>query len=379
MDLEEQRKKIDAIDDQLIALLEQRMRTAEEIARIKQAEGLAVTDPLRERRLLDRIMEKSSADMAGYNRILWNSILEMSKDHQRKTQQEEAPVVKEIRKALTETPPLFPESATVACQGTEGAYSQEACDKFFKMPHILYTKNFRGVFAAIQAGLCKYGVLPLENSTAGSVNQIYDLMMEYDFHIVKSVRLKISHSLLALPGVRKEEIREIYSHPQALAQCEKYLKEFPNAVLIPAVNTAVAARQVAESGRRDVAAIGSEKNGSLYGLETLERNIQDQDNNYTRFILITRDLEIYPGANKTSLMMILEHRPGSLYNVLARFNALGINLEKLESRPLPSREFEFMFYFDIRESVYSDGFMRMMNQLTEMALEFRYLGSYTEE
>ena len=376
--IREYREEIDRIDAELVDLLDKRMRAAEGIAEIKREEKLPVTDPIREREKLDRIMDSSAPDMAGYNRMLWNSIMELSKDHQRRLNHEETPLIKSIRNAIEETGKVFPETAAVACQGVFGAYSQQACEKFFKMPRIMFTRNFEGVFAAINSGLCRYGVLPLENSTAGSVNKVYDLMMEYDFHIVRSTRVKIDHSLLAVPGTVKEDIREILSHEQALAQCEKYLRSFPNAVIRPCENTAAAAKYVAESGRRDIAAIGSAENGKIYGLECLEQSIQDTQNNYTRFICISKDLEIYPGAVKTSLMMILDHKPGSLYNVLARFNAAGINLEKLESRPLPNRDFEFMFYFDISEAVYSEAFITMMEQLEEVSREFKYLGSYSE-
>ena len=378
MSLEGYRKIIDELDCDILSKLEERMRVAEKIARVKKEEGLPIENLLREKELLESLMEKSSPDLAGYNSIIFRNILEVSKDHQRKTIEQESKTAKDIKIALENTPKLFPENPTVACQGTQGAYSQEACEKLFKRPTIVFTKNFQGVFAAIESGLCRYGVLPLENSSAGSVNQVYDLMMEHNFHIVRSTRLKINHSLLTLPGAKKEDIKEIISHPQALSQCEKYLKDFDGVKITEFENTAEAAKYVSESGRKDIAAIGSELNGKLYGLENLETGIQDRSDNYTRFICISKELEIYPGAGKTSIMMTLPHKPGALYNVLARFNAMGINLEKLESRPLPNRDFEFMFYFDIQESIYSDEFMRMVNQLEEMSMEFEYLGSYSE-
>ena len=302
----------------------------------------------------------------------------MSKDHQRKVLQIESPVVQAIKTALEETPKVFPAKATVACQGVEGAYSQQACEKLFKMPKIMFMKNFNGVFAAINQGLCQYGILPLENSTAGSVNQIYDLMMKYNFYIVKSVKLTIDHSLLAKKGVKKEDVREIFSHEQAIMQCEEYLKNFPQAKITVCENTAEAAKMVAESDRNDVAALASFACGQLYGLNCIEEDVQDNGNNYTRFICISKKMEIYPGADNTSLMLIVSHKPGSLYNVLARFNALGINIFKLESRPIPERDFDFMFYFDVEAEVYSEEFVRLMSQLDELSQECKYLGSYTE-
>ena len=173
--LEEYREKIDEIDRTLIEKVDERMRVAEGIAEYKQANDLEIVDPLRERALMEKITEDSANDMAYYNRMLFSLLMEMSADHQRQVTHTESRVVKEIRQALKDTSPIFPEMAVVACQGVQGAYSQDACERFFKMPKIIYTKNFKGVFAAIDEGLCRYGVLPVENSTAGSVNRVYDL------------------------------------------------------------------------------------------------------------------------------------------------------------------------------------------------------------
>ncbi len=377
--LQECRVKIDEIDKVLIQKVDERMRVVEEIAKYKQENGMRIVDPLRERALMEQITDDSAEDMAYYNRMLFSLLMEMSADHQRQVTHSESQIVKAIRVALRDTPQTFPEAAIVACQGVQGAYSQEACDKFFKMPKIIYTKNFKGVFAAIDQGLCRYGVLPIENSTAGSVNQVYDLMKEYDFHIVKSLRIKVEHCLLVNHGVHKSDIKEIVSHEQALSQCDEYLRrEFPDAKITVYENTAAAAKYVSESGRRDVAALGSEVNGSYYSLDCLERSVQDNDNNYTRFICLTKKLEIYPGANKTSFMCVTDHTPGSLYKVLSAINACGINLTKLESRPIPGSDFDFSFYFDFEESVYAEQFMRLMNHLEGVCKEFRYFGSYIE-
>ncbi|MFQ9894545.1 MAG: chorismate mutase, partial [Emergencia sp.] len=185
MNMDDYRSRIDAIDKEIVEKLEERMRTVEDIAHYKKENNLPVLDALREREKIDQITDLASEDMASYTRILYNTIMEMSKDHQRKTTQTESSVVKSIKRALADTPQVFPARATVACQGVAGAYSQEACEKLFNMPKIMYVKNFNGVFAAIDQGLCQYGILPVENSTAGSVNQIYDLMMKYNFYIVK--------------------------------------------------------------------------------------------------------------------------------------------------------------------------------------------------
>ena len=242
----------------------------------------------------------------------------------------------------------------------------------------MFFASFEAVFAAIEKGLCRYGVLPIENSTAGSVNAVYDLMMRHHFHIVRSVRVKIDHNLLARPGAKLSGIREIYSHEQALSQCAQFLSSLPGVKVIPCENTALAAKLVAESGRDDAAALSTRACERLYGLECLVPSVQDTANNYTRFICIARDLEIYPGADRTSLMMTLRHEPGSLYKVLSRFYALGINLNKLESRPLPERSFEFMFYFDLENPVYDPAFLQLVSELGDISEEYTYLGSYSE-
>ena len=377
-ELDNYRVEIDEIDKELVELIDKRMRVAEKVGSYKKENNLPVLDLARERIKLDKITDMASEDMASYTRLLYNLIMDMSKDHQRKCNGVKAALISDIVRALDNTGKVLPKRPVVACQGVTGAYSQQACDKIFDMPKVLYMKNFNGVFKAINEGLCTYGVLPLENSTAGSVNQVYDLMMKYNFHIIKSVKLKIDHCLLALKGTKKEDIKEVFSHEQAIMQCDEYLKEMPGVKVTVCENTAVAAEKVAESGRKDVAAIASSSCGEIYGLEFVDEDIQDNGNNYTRFICIGKELEIYPGAYKTSLMMTLPHRPGSLYNVLSRFYTLGINITKLESRPISGKDFEFMFYFDIDVPVYSEEFIRLISELESLSKDLRYLGSYSE-
>ena len=242
----------------------------------------------------------------------------------------------------------------------------------------MYFKNFEGVFSAIDQGLCQYGILPLENSSAGSVNKVYDLMSKHNFSIVRTFRLKIDHNLLANPGAALENIKEVYSHEQAISQCGEFLHQHPGIKVIPVENTALAADMVAKSGRTNIAALSSRSCAELYGLQCLAASIQDKGNNRTRFICISKNLEIYPGSDKTSIMMVLPHRPGSLYKVMARLFVLGINVTKLESRPIPDRDFEFMFYFDLDTSIYSEEFIQLMCELDDLCEEFKYLGSYSE-
>jgi chorismate mutase/prephenate dehydratase len=283
-----------------------------------------------------------------------------------------------ICRAMVSTPPVFPAKAVVACQGVEGAYSQIACEGLFHLPSIMYFDSFEHVFRAVEAGMCRYGVLPIENSTAGSVNAIYDLMIRHNFSIVRSVRLRVSHCLLARPGADIGGVKEIFSHQQAIDQCAEFLASLGNVKVTAVENTAAAAKLVSESGRTDVAALASRSCAAHYGLEVLRADAQDSDSNYTRFICISKEPEIYPGADRISLMMILPHRPGSLYSVVSKFNSLGLNLLKLESRPLPGRDFEFMFYFDIGAPVTAPQTESLFRDLEAAGQELRYLGAYSE-
>lgn len=378
MDLSDYRKQIDEIDDELVKLFSRRMETAANIAQCKRDMGKAVMDAKREREKLLDLVGKCPDKFKDYTASLYSLIFELSRSYQNRILGTGSQLTEQIQSAIENTPQLFPANATVACQGVEGAYSQLACEKLFRLPGIFYFSNFDAVFSAIEKGLCQYGVIPLENSTAGSVNKVYDLMMRHNFRIVRSVRLKVDHNLLVKPGTKLSDIKEIYSHEQAINQCAGYLQKFSGVKIIPCENTAVAAKYVAQSETGDVAALSSRSCMKLYGLECLESSVQDMGNNFTRFICISKNLEIYPGADRTSLMMVLPHTPGSLYKVLSRFYALGLNLNKLESRPMPERNFEFMFYFDLDTSVYSPQFIQLMGEMETISEEFSYLGSYSE-
>ena len=378
MELSDYRTRLDQIDEELLRLFSERMNIAAEIASWKQENSLPVLDARREKEKLRRIEEMSDPELSDYSFTLFSMLMELSRSRQNRILHRESPETKAIETALRETPQLFPEKAIVACQGVEGAYSGIACEKLFARPSIFYFSSFDAVFTAVEKGLCRYGVIPVENSTAGTVNAVYDLMVKHDFRIVRSVRIKVDHNLLVRPGTREEDIREIYSHSQAISQCAGFLQRFPNAKIIPCENTAVAAKMVAESGEPGVAALSSRSCAKLYGLEILMSSVQDSDNNYTRFICISKNLEIYPGADHTSLMMVIRDEPGTLHHVLARFYVLGINMHKLESRPIPGRNWEYRFYFDLDTSVYSPKFIQLMGELGDICEEYEYLGSYSE-
>ena len=377
MELSDYRVQMDEIDRQLVDLFAKRMQTAAEIAAWKKAHDVPVLDAARERKKLAAVSAMAPEALREQVVTLYDLLFELSRCYQSAFLGTKSPLPNRIRCAMEETPELFPQQADVACQGVEGAYAQQACDKLFRTPNIFYCSTFEAVFSAIESGLCRYGVIPLENSTAGSVNAVYDLMQQHNFSIVRSARLKVDHCLLARKGAKLSDIREIRTHEQAVGQCSEFLHKL-GVKVVRCENTAIAAKEVAESGRTDIAALASRSCAALYGLDVLQESVQDQGNNYTRFICISRDLEIYPGADRTSLMMVLRHRPGSLAQVLSRFYARGINLNKLESRPIPQRDFEFMFYFDLDVPVYSPQFMQLMGELDDLSESCFYLGSYSE-
>jgi len=378
MDLKDLRDKIDAIDDELVQLFVKRMEISAKVADYKKANGLPIYVPAREREILQDVAEKAGPEMANYTRVLYSMLFELSRSYQKKRNTQATPLYQNITHSIESTDKLFPQAPMVACQGVEGAYSQIACEKMFKAPFIMYFKNFEGVFNAIDQGLCQYGILPIENSTAGSVKKVYDLMISHNFSIVRTFRMKIDHNLIAKHGAKLSDIKEIYSHEQAINQCSAFLSTLNGVKIIPVENTAVAAKMVADSGRTDVAAISSRYCEELYDLDCIADSVQDKGNNRTRFICISKNLEIYPGSDKTSIMMVLSHKPGALYKVLARMYVLGINVIKLESRPIADRDFEFMFYFDLETSIYSEEFVQLMCELDDICEEFKYLGSYTE-
>ena len=378
MDLSEIRQQIDGIDQELVRLFCQRMSLSAQVADYKKANNLPIFVPARERAILQKVAEMAGPEMENYTRVLYSMLFELSRSYQSKRNGEMSELYKSISKAIDETPKLFPQAPIVACQGVEGAYSQIACEKIFKSPFILYFKNFDGVFQAIEQGMCQYGILPIENSTAGSVTKVYDLMIRHNFSIVRTFRLKVDHNLLANPGASLADIKTIYSHEQAINQCSDFLRGLSGVNVVAVENTAIASEMVAKSGQKNVAALSSRSCAELYGLSCLASSVQDKGNNRTRFICISKNLEIYPGSDKTSIMMVLPHKPGALYKVLARLYTLGINVTKLESRPILDREFEFMFYFDLDTSIYSEEYVQLMCELDELCEEFKYLGSYTE-
>jgi chorismate mutase/prephenate dehydratase len=368
-------KRIEEIDEKIRQLFAERLEASK-----TANETLTKSEIVQKSRRYERSylsgLESSNSLVDNYERVLFSTMFNLSHSYRNTEYGARTELADQIRSALENTPKELPKAPMVACQGIEGAYSQIATDKIFRHANIMYFRTFDGVFQAVESGLCEYGILPIENSSYGSVTQVYDLMVGHNFHIVKDYKLRISHELLANHGAKLEDIREVYSHNQAIGQCSRFLKEHPDIKVNIVENTAVAAKSVADSGRTDVAAISSSDCQLLYGLDSLSDEIQNTDNNYTRFICITKELMIYPGASKTSIMLALGHTPGALADTLAKFSSLGLNLTKIESRPISGKDFEFMFYLDFEASVYSEEVITLLCELDAEPTEFAYLGTY---
>ena len=377
-DLKETRLRINEIDDKLYALFNERIALSHDVADYKRAMGTPIYDAHRERENIAAAMGKVDPRLSNYAATIQSVLMQASRDEQYHYLGLSSETSINMKNAMAASPAYFPQKAVVACQGVEGAYQQIACDRMFKHAQVKYFKSFEEVFVAVEEGQCDYGVRPIENSTAGSVNHVFDLMMSHRFSIVRTCRLKIDHNLLVKPGVKREDVKIVYSHQQAISQCADYSAHIPGCQVQVCENTAIASQIVAQSDRRDIAALASRSCAELYGLEIADSAVQDLANNYTRFACIARNLTIFPGADRASLMAITPHEPGSLYKVLGLFYSLDVNLVKLESRPIPGRDFEWMFYFDIECPAAAPEMQTLLDSLGDVCEDYRYLGSYAE-
>lgn len=378
MDLNALRNRINEIDDQMIALFVERMKIAADVAGAKAEKNLPVLDQRREQAVLERVLDKAGEEFELYANKLYQTMFDISKSYQSGILTKDTALSLQIKEAISQPKMEFPRKAIVACQGVEGSYAAKACSRLFMLPSTMYFHNFESVFNAVESGLCQYGVLPIENSSAGSVTEVYDLMVKHKFYIVKSLKLHIAHSLMAKQGVKLEDVKEVISHQQALSQCSEFLDALPNVKVTVFENTAAAAKYVAESDRTDIAALCSPDCAKLYGLQVLKEDVQNNGNNYTRFICIAKNMEIYAGSNKISLLLALDHRPGSLHEMIGKLSCRGLNLCKLESRPIPGKDFEFRFYFDMDASVFSSEVLLVLKEMEQAAEKFSFLGCYSE-
>lgn len=377
MHLDEAREKIDTIDAQLAKLFEERMRAVLEVARYKKKNGLLVFDSAREQTVLERVRQSVSPDLSDYAVSFWQSLIELSKSLERQTMEQETPGLQMIREiTATAKPPIS--SPRVTVQGIPGAYSHQAAMRMYPDGNISFAERWADVFHTLQDGTCDYGVLPVENSNAGSVSEVYDLMKQYKFYIVKAHPLPVKHYLLGIRGATLRDIRKVYTIPIAFMQCANFFEQHHRITHVPYANTAMAAQYIARLGDKSCAALCSRECASLYGLDILAENIQQTSANCTRFISIARQLEIPQNANKISVLFTLPHITGSLHRTLARFANCGLNLTKIESRPNPDKNFEYVFYLDFTGNLSIPSTAALLGTLKEELADFHLLGNYYE-
>ncbi len=372
MSLEEIRKEIDELDALLVPLLKKRMECSLSVAEIKRQKKLPVYHPQREKEILDRVSEKGE-ELGKYISAVYRELMAVSREAQSRALTKDDILSRRIMNAET----VLKSNATVACQGIEGAFSNIAAENLHNNSKIRFYKTFEEVFKAVENDEATYGVVPVENSNAGSVMEVYDLIMKYRFYIVSAAELAVNENLLGIKGTCLSDIKTVYSHPQALAQSDDFIKE--NKITpISYTNTAMAAKLVAEKGDKTVGAVGSALAAKLYGLCVVAPNIQTVKNNKTRFITISKELIIPDASNKISVVCSLPHTVGALGRVLDRFSINGLNLTKIESRAAGTGEFEYLFYLDFSGNLKDYNTVEFISSLSEELPEFTFLGNYNE-
>lgn len=375
MDLLDLRKRIDEIDNKITPLLIERMGISKEVAEYKVKNGMPVLNEKREKEILDNVRAKCG-EQGDAIATVFAATMDASRELQHRIIGGGGELRRSVNSALTKEK-ISKSASVVACAGVNAGNTDKAAKILFPESEIKYYTQFEDVFEAVNKGEAPFGVIPIENSTAGSVHEAYDLMMRYKFYVVGAYSLDINHCLCANPKAKYEDIEEVYSHPQALAQCSKFIKDF-GFTGVNYSNTAAAAKYIAESGRTDVAAICPKDAAKQYGLKVLKTDIQNVSNNKTRFIVISKKLIIEDKADKISLIFSVAHKTGSLYRVLGRFSMAGLNLTKLESRPIGNGDFDYYFYTDFLGNLKDEKTMDLLCALSSELPDFKFLGNYHE-
>ena len=374
-ELQEIRKDIDVIDKKIVELYKERMKLTSEVASYKIATGKQVLDRERELSKLKVLETMADTDFTRHGvRELFEQIMSTS----RKKQYQLLTACGKIDDlGFDEIPALETTGIRVVYQGVEGAYTHQALASYFgEETDCFNVDTLRDAMEAIKSGKADYAVLPFENSSAGIVSENYDLLKEYGYYIVGEQKIKINHCVLGLPGVNFGDIKRIYSHPQALAQCSKYLEAHREWEIIPEKNTAMAAKKVEEDGDPTQAAIASSMTAGLYGLDMLAEGVQNNSMNETRFIIVSGKNEYVSGAGKISICVQLKHESGALYHALGHFIYNGLNMTSIESRPIQGRNWEYQFFIDFDGNLKDAAVQNALRGLKEETLDLKIFGNY---
>ena len=375
MDLSQLRVEIDKIDSQIVELYEERMKISSEIADYKIANGKKVFDKEREKEKIKAVKNLTHSE---FNSIgveeLFSQIMSMSRKLQyQKLAQEGA----SLRLPFIPVESLDKENARVCYQGAEGAYSEEATVRYFgEGVHAFHVDTFRDAFGALEEGSADYAVLPIENSTAGIVTEVYDLLTEYESYIVGEQIIDIRHCLLGVKGATLSDIRTVYSHPQSLMQSGRFLTENSQISQVSMKNNAFAARKVAADNDKSQAAIAGKRAAKVYGLEIIKEGVNQADSNSTRFIIVTSRKIFLEGAKKISLCLEISHEPGALYHLMSHFIYNNLNMTGIESRPIEDRNWEYRFFIDFEGNLEDSSVKNALRGLREEAKMMKILGNY---
>ncbi len=373
--LEELREQLDKIDSQMVYLYEERMKVCGEVGAYKVQSGKRVLDKQREKNKLADVASRVEGEFNKKGiQELYQQLMSMSRKLQYRQLVEAGALGRLPFIGLTS---LEKETARIVFQGTEGAYSQAAMKQYFGiLCNSFHVRTFREAMEAIEEGAADYAVLPIENSSSGSVNEIYDLLVEYENYIVGETILPITHTLAGLPGTKLEEIRTVYSKAEALMQTTRYLDEHADWQRISVANTAAAAKKILEDADSTQVAVCSAYAAEVYGLEVLADDINDEKSNSTRFIVVTNQKVYLKDASKISICFEVPHEIGSLYQMLSHFIYNDLNMTRIESRPIEGKTWEYRFFVDFEGSLENPAVKNALRGLREEARNLKILGNY---
>ena len=369
MNINEIRREINGVNDEILAAFDRRMQLAAQVAQYKKENNMDIFDKPREEEILADVAKNANPQYSAETVEMFKTLMTISKNYQyKKIGGQSAGYV--VCESLNVD--------KLAYAGVEGCYAYQAAKRSFSQVQMVSVNSFEDVFAALESGTCDFGIVPIENSSSGSLFDVYGMLMDYGHYIAAETFLKIDHNLMAKPGTKIENITKIYSHPQAFLQCEGYLRQMGDVQQIPCYNTAAGAFDIARSGELGCAAIASSYAARLYGLEILAEHINDNPDNYTRFAVITKDFLISNKASHVSIAFSLSHESGSLYHTLSIFACNNLNLVKIQSRPYPSSKFKYWFFAEFEGRLTAPGMDNALEFLRKETENFIIFGNYEQ-
>ena len=371
--LDDYRAEIDAIDKELIKLFEKRMNVVLNVARYKKENNMEIFQNGREEEVINKAVNNIvNKDYAKEVKEFITSTMEISRGLQKR----KIEGVKNLDEVEVKVCDLKVKGK-LGFPGVKGAYSEEALLKFFGNDNeIISYKNFEDVFVALDNNEIEYGIVPIENSSTGAITDVYDYLRKYDFYIVGEESIKVNQNLIGIKGTKLEDVKEVYSHPQGISQSSNYLKQFNDWKLIPFVNTATSAKLVKDLGDKSKVAIASARAADIYGLDVIEEGINNIADNSTRFVIISMEMKVVPGADKVSVVLSLEHKAGTLYKLLRYFADNNINMMKIESRPMKETSWRYFIYVDFQGDINGEETKKALEQIEKESAYFKILGAY---